>query len=230
MEFFNQPANPNYGGDRTQLFNIEQPLTLSMQEFDSKWNEVDNIWVQFGETKILKKDPNGWTKTYDCRFRKRHSSSKKRLIPTEKQRKTSTREANLCEAQITVTLKNAIITIRKTHPDGPDHTHDLKTSDILKKPSVVQEFIEEEAIKGYRAPAIKKAALDHFSEQQISIEFLQLESVLNAQHKVRGGLDAPFIGIDILEQAWKNPSNGSSQKTTRQKDLRSQNIMIRDVV
>ena len=48
------------------------------------------------------------TKSYDCRFRKRHSFSTKRMeTPVEKQRKTSIREANLCKAQITVTLKTA---------------------------------------------------------------------------------------------------------------------------
>src|SRR4051812_33337320 len=36
------------------------------------------------------------------------------------------------EAQITVTLKNGAVTIRKTNPNGPDHTHDLRASDIRK--------------------------------------------------------------------------------------------------
>jgi MULE transposase domain len=100
-------------------------------------------------------------------------------------------------------LKNNIVTIRKTHPHGPNHTHGLKDSDIRKKSTEITEFIEEEAIKGYRAPAIKDAAMDHFDNKQIGIEFLQLESILNAQHKVRGGLNAPFIGVESLQEDLK---------------------------
>src|SRR5215472_8930809 len=65
--------------------------------------------------------------------------------PGHSRRKTSIGDANLCEAQITVTLKNGAFTIRKTHADGPNHTHDLKTSDLRKRPSEVTEFIEAEA-------------------------------------------------------------------------------------
>jgi len=201
MAFQNQPADPTYGGDRLKLFNVEEPLTFSLQEFESKWKEVDNVWVQFGTTKTLKSDSHGWTKTYDCRFRKRKTSSaRSQDIPVEKQRKTSAREANLCEAQITVTLKNGVVTVRKTYVTGPNHTHDLKASDIIKKPSEVVQFIEAEATKGYRAPAIKGAAADHFSERQIGVEFLQLENVLYRQHKVRGGLNAPYVGaVNIVD-------------------------------
>jgi len=46
-------------------------------------------------------------------------------------------------------------------------------------------------------------AADHFAERQISIEFLQLKTVLNAHQKKRGGLDAPFIGADNLEEDLK---------------------------
>ena len=102
----------------------------------------------------------------------------------EKQRKNGAREADLCEAQITVTLKNNIVTVRKTHLDGPNHAHSLKESDILKRPSEVVQFIEAEAAKGYRAPAIKGAAVDHFDDRQIGVEFLPYSNVLNLQHKV----------------------------------------------
>jgi MULE transposase domain len=198
------PVNPNYGGDRLQLFNVEQPLTLSLQDFEVKWKEVDNVWVQFGTTTILKKGGGGWSKNYDCRFRKRHASSAKILdTPVEKQRKTSIRDANLCEAQITVTLKNGAFTIRKTHADGPNHTHDLKTSDLRKRPSEVTEFIEAEAAKGYRPPAVKSVAEQHFDGKQIGVEFLQLESVRHAQSKTRGRLNTSFIGADNLEEDLK---------------------------
>ena len=53
--------DPTHGGDRLQLFNVEEPLTLSISEFEAKWRGVNNVWVQFENTKTLKKNPQGWT-------------------------------------------------------------------------------------------------------------------------------------------------------------------------
>ena len=57
--------------------------------------------------------------------------------------------------------------IRKTHADGPNHTHDLKASDLRKRPTEVTEFIEAEAAKAYRPPVIKNVAEQHFGGKQI---------------------------------------------------------------
>ena len=190
-----------YGGDRLQLFNIQNPLVIPISEFEIKWKTVDNVWVQFGTTKILKKDPNRWTKSYDCQFKKRHALSlKDPQLPIEKQWKTSQRNSSLCDAQITITLKNEIITIHKTNPDGPDHTHDLKASDSQKAPSTIISFIKDEAKKRYQAPAIKEAAQEKFKNEEIGIKYLPLKTVLNTQQKVHGGLNVPFIGaVNLIE-------------------------------
>ena len=34
-----------YGGDRLQLFNIQNPLVIPILEFETKWKTVDNVWV-----------------------------------------------------------------------------------------------------------------------------------------------------------------------------------------
>src|SRR4051812_25314740 len=60
VNFDDHPADPNYGEDRLQLFNVESPLTFSVQEFEGKWREVDNVWTQLGATKQLK-NYSGWT-------------------------------------------------------------------------------------------------------------------------------------------------------------------------
>jgi len=193
-----------YGGERLKFFNVGEPFSLSVSEFEVRWKEVDNVWVQFGTTKTLKKD-NGWTKSYDCRFKKRHaSSSKKPDVPADKRRKTSLRDSSLCNAQITVMLKNGVVTIRKTNPSSPDHTHDIKASDILKVPSTVVNFVETEAYKGYRAPAIKNVTQDQFKDKEVGVQYLSFKSVINTQRKVRGGLDAPFIGVSGLEEDVKD--------------------------
>ena len=97
-------------------------------------------------------------------------------------------------------LKNEIITIRKTNPDGPDHTHNLKAIDSWKAPSTIISFIKDEAKKRYQALAIKEAAQEKFKNKEIGIEYLPLKTVLNTQQKVHGGLDVPFIGaVNLIE-------------------------------
>jgi hypothetical protein len=82
------------------------------------------------------------------------------------------------------------------HSNGPNHAHDLRASDILKRPTEVVEYIEAVAAKGYHVPAIKGAANEHFKDRRLSIE---LSTVLNVQHKVRGGMDVPSLALEILK-------------------------------
>ena len=79
--------------------------------------------------------------------------------PGQSRRKAKENEHQRREAQITVTLRNWVVTIRKTHADGPNHTHDLKASDLRKRPTEATEFIE--AAKGYRSSAIKNVRVRH---------------------------------------------------------------------
>lgn len=187
-------------GERLTYFNVDKPFTVSKEVFEIKWPQVDNVWVQVGQTKLLKKG-SGWTKTYDCRFKKRHSSSTKdSSLQVEKRRKTNIQLPNLCEAMITITLKNGVVTIRKTHGDNaPDHTHDLEASDIRKMPSIVLDFVKTEVEKGYRAPAVKEAAINTFKDQYVGVEYLPTKIVLNTQRNLQGGLNVPFIGVEDLE-------------------------------
>ena len=195
--------------DRQKFFNVEEPFTLPKEEFENKWKEVSNIWVQFGGTKTLKRDPEGWTKTYYCRFKKQRdnysrASSSKEPSPSEKKRKTSKYDSELCEAQITITLKQGAVTVRKTHPDGPNHTHDINASDIRKTPSAIVGFVETEATKGYRATAIRDAAMKEFEEKAVGVEFMKTKQVHNLQRKVHGGLDVPFIGENSVSADLKS--------------------------
>lgn len=124
---------------------------------------------------------------------------KKANVPVDKRRKTSQWNADLCDAQITVTLKDGVVRVRKTKQDGPNHSHDLVASDIRKTSTEIIGFIKEEAHKGYRAPAIKEATNNRFKESTSGVEYLLPKTVLNAQRKVSGALDAPFVGSSTLE-------------------------------
>ena len=77
MQANKQASTHSYGSDRLRFFDVDQPFIISIEEFKIKWNEVNNIWTQVGQTKKLAKDPLGWTKMYDCCFKKCQTSSTK---------------------------------------------------------------------------------------------------------------------------------------------------------
>jgi len=121
----------------------------------------------------------------------------------EKQRSRST--------PITVTLKD-VVTVHMTHADGPDHTHNLRASDILKRHQVAQ-FIEAEASKGYRALAIK-GLLPTTSKTSSSV--LSFSS-----QKVHG---VPFIGADDLVED-QGISRMASVEGVQDRKLRSARVL-----
>lgn len=193
-------SDPKYGGDRLRLFNVDEPFTLPLTEFEEKWKEVDNVWCQTGKTERSKRHPDGWTKTYDCRFRKRQkSSAKDPNVPVNKKRKTSIHEPDLCNAMITVTHRDGSVTIRKTHPGGPSHTHGLRESDMRKTPSKIVNFLEEELKKKYRAPAVREVARDGFKNEQLGSEFITTKKILNVQHRIHGGLETQYLPAGTLD-------------------------------
>ncbi|RUS12481.1 hypothetical protein BC937DRAFT_87774 [Endogone sp. FLAS-F59071] len=56
-----------------------------------------------------------------------------------------------------------------------------------------------EVEKGYRAPAVKEAAINTFKDQNVGVEYLPTKIVLNTQRNIQGGLNIPFIGVGNLE-------------------------------
>ena len=77
MQANKQASTHSYGSDHLRFFDVDQPFTISTEEFKIKWNEVNNVWTQVGQTKKLAKDPLGWMKTYDCHFKKCQTLSTK---------------------------------------------------------------------------------------------------------------------------------------------------------
>ena len=68
---------------RNVLFNINQPVTILLREFDDEWwSLVSNVWTQFNYK--IHNNGNSW-KVYTCRFTKHNeSSTRKEGIPSEK--------------------------------------------------------------------------------------------------------------------------------------------------
>lgn len=182
---------------RTLLFNVEQPLELSIEEFDKEWWPlVNNIWTKFS----CKNNVNGnsW-KVFICRFNKPNkSSTRKEGIPHEKRRITKIRPANLCFAKIKVQHYTSEQKVKiERFKDSPDHSHTIEESEMLKRSQIVRELVVQEAIKNYRPPEIVSAVKEYATEKLDlgeSVKELRRKEVTNIKYKVRGSLDAHLIG------------------------------------
>ena len=86
---------------RDLLFNIKEPLEMTVDEFDELWPRVSNVWVGYDRNMLA--NGNSW-RVWACRLAKHNkSSTRKEDIPAEKRRKTMIREGGLCKSKIKVT-------------------------------------------------------------------------------------------------------------------------------
>ncbi|RHZ85584.1 hypothetical protein Glove_64g118 [Diversispora epigaea] len=189
------------------LFNINHLLELPVQEFDDNWwSLVSNVWTVFN----FKKKTNGdSSQIYTCHLTKcKQSSTRKEGISSNKRRKTKICPSYLCFAKIKVTR---FITEGKVHVEhfqnSPNHTYSLEESDKIKRPQIIRNLVEQEALKNYRPPAILNAVKEYAAERMdldACVKELRRKEVTNIKYKVRGALDAHLIGnpnreLDIQE-------------------------------
>ncbi|EXX77321.1 hypothetical protein RirG_010920 [Rhizophagus irregularis DAOM 197198w] len=180
---------PTPNQKRNLLFNVEQPLELSIEEFDKEWWPlVSNIWTNFSH----KNNVNGnlW-EVFICRFNKpKKSSTRKEEISQEKRRVTKIRSANLCFAKIKVyRYASEQKVLIERFKDSPDHSHTLEESEKLKRSQTVQNLVMQEAIKNYRPPEIVNAVKEYATEKLDlgeSVKELRRKEVTNIKYKVRG--------------------------------------------
>ncbi|CAB4490569.1 unnamed protein product [Rhizophagus irregularis] len=171
---------------RHLLFNVNQPLELSIEEFDKEWWPlVSNVWTRFS----YKNNVNGdsW-KVFICQFSKPNkSSTRKEGVSNKKCHITKIRLANICSAKIKVQRYISEQKVRiERFQDSPDHSHTLKESERLKRSQIVRDLVIQEAVKNYRPPEIVSAKEGGY------------------EHKIHGSLDAHLIGnpkreLDIRE-------------------------------
>ena len=124
-----------------RLFNVEQPLELSMKEFDEEWWPlVSNVWTGYS----YKNNVNGdsW-KVFVCCLNKHNKSSiQKEGVPYEKRRITKIWPSNMCYAKIKVQRYAFEKKVRiERFKDSPDHSHSLEESEKLKRSNAVRDLI-----------------------------------------------------------------------------------------
>ena len=90
----------NVDGKHALLFNVNEPLEMTICEFDELWPLVSNIWVSWNQKKLTNGD--SW-KGMACHFTKHNkSSTHKEGVPDDKRQKTMLRTAGLCNMKIKI--------------------------------------------------------------------------------------------------------------------------------
>ncbi|KAL5333586.1 dihydrofolate reductase-like domain-containing protein [Aspergillus crustosus] len=148
---------PNLARIRNVLFECKEPIEISLQEFETYWPFIDNVWVK--QRSNSSKEGHCTTDYYMCRLRRpTHRSSETRPLPEGKRpRKKRVREGGLCNFQIKVIKFEgaySTVTIARTPGSSHEHSHDLDYIDKVKRNSGLMEFARREASKGYLPSSI----------------------------------------------------------------------------
>ncbi|GBF64415.1 2,5-diamino-6-ribosylamino-4(3H)-pyrimidinone 5'-phosphate reductase [Trichophyton mentagrophytes] len=148
---------PNLGRVRQLLFEVKEPVELSLEEFTMYWPFIDNIWVKQRSTST--KDGLHVTDYYMCRLRRPTCKRPpQRPLPDGKRpRNKVVREGGTCNFQIRVVKfegAHTTITISRSPNSSSAHSHDLDYIDKVKKNSGVMEYVRQEAAQGYLPASI----------------------------------------------------------------------------
>ena len=92
---------PNLDEWRNRLFNIDQAVTLSEQEFQIYFPHVDNIYSH-RSTQRYKRKPFV-SHYWDCRLKGRPPGTPKSDDPNKKKRRRTTRARDICDVKIKIT-------------------------------------------------------------------------------------------------------------------------------
>lgn len=148
---------PNLARIRQVMFECKEPIEISLQEFETYWPFIDNVWVK--QRSNSSKEGHCTTDYYMCRLRRpTHRSSETRPLPEGKRpRKKRVREGGLCNFQIKVIKFEgaySTVTIARTPGSSHQHSHDLDYIDKVKRNTGLMEFAKKEASKGYLPSSI----------------------------------------------------------------------------
>ncbi|KAF3481428.1 uncharacterized protein GIQ15_04187 [Arthroderma uncinatum] len=95
------PNPPDLEKWREKLFNVEDTIVLSEEEFQTYFPHVDNVYSH-RSTQRYKRKPFV-SHYWDCRLKGRPPGTPKTHDPNKKKRKRTARERNLCDVKIKIT-------------------------------------------------------------------------------------------------------------------------------
>ncbi|EAW13315.1 RibD family protein [Aspergillus clavatus NRRL 1] len=148
---------PNLARIRQVMFECKEPIEISLDEFETYWPFIDNVWVK--QRSNSSKEGHCTTDYYMCRLRRpTHRTSETRPLPEGKRpRKKRVREGGMCNFQIKVVRFEgaySTVTIARTPGSSHIHSHNLDYIDKVKRNSGLMEFARKEAVKGYLPSSI----------------------------------------------------------------------------
>lgn len=184
---FNNP--PNLSRIRRVLFECRDPIEISLEEFETYWPFIDNVWVK--QRSNASKEGHCTTDYYMCRLRRpTHRTSDSRPLPEGKRpRKKRVREGGMCNFQIKVVRFEgafSTVTIARTPGSSSVHSHDLDYIDRVKRNSGLMESARKESVKGYLPSSIfTKFQEEPDKLQEAGGRFLTVTDVRNVSAKWR---------------------------------------------
>ena len=122
---------PNLEEWRAKLFNVNDTLTLSEEEFLTYFPHIDNVYSHRSTQKYKRK---AFVSHYwDCRLKGRPSGTPKSEDPNKKKRKRTARERDLCDVKIKITEYFSAEEARKMGLEGNANGADVNfnTNDSL---------------------------------------------------------------------------------------------------
>lgn len=146
---------PNIARIRDELFELRQPIELSVEEHNIYWPYIDNVWVK--QRTSVTRDKLLTSDYYCCRQRERPGrrtgeKTRGQPYPDVKRRHRSCREGPTCNFQIKVVKFDGVfpsVTISRQVTCASTHTHDLEHMDNMKRNSGLLAFVKREAEQGY---------------------------------------------------------------------------------
>ncbi len=146
---------PSLGLTRQRLFEIEDTIEFSAQDFERYWPFIDNVWIR-NRAASTSKETNSVTEWYQCRLRKANDRTPYVPRPTPEGkvgRKKRVRENVSCEMTLRVVrIEGATTSYRIVRGGAKDvkHSHDLDYVDGVKRNSGIMDTARREGIKGYQ--------------------------------------------------------------------------------
>ncbi|KAJ5180759.1 hypothetical protein N7492_003969 [Penicillium capsulatum] len=180
---------PNLARIRRVLFECKDPIEISLEEFETYWPFIDNVWVK--QRSNASKEGHCTTDYYMCRLRRpTHRASETRPLGEGKRpRKKHIREGGICNFQIKVVRFEgtySTVTIARTPGSSDAHSHDLDHMDRVKRNSGLMEYVRNESVKGYLPSSIyTKFQEEPGALREAGGRFLNVTDVRNISAKWR---------------------------------------------
>lgn len=175
---------------RQILFELREPIEMSLDEFAIYWPFIDNIWVKHRPQST--RSGVYVTDYYMCRLRRPTCKTKQQKPPPaegKKPRAKAVREGGTCNFQMKIVkFEGAVttITISRTPGSSLAHSHDLDHMDNVKRNSGLMGVIWKEAEKAYLPASIfAKFREDPVRLAAIGGRFMRASDVRNVCAKWR---------------------------------------------